>query len=700
MPNFDKLNARIAEMERRKQEAEVLAPPPNQPPAVETQPTQFHPGMWAAYADALPDIEGHERPAAEFKIDEVINKVDILEAYERWCGKMHPNVGNKRENIMISCPMPGHTDRNPSAAINTDKQTWMCYACEQGGDKYTIAAIKFGFDLSTYQDGQNFGELRRAMGKDLGLQFDFQPGIGYTVWAPPTEAEVRAKFTPPEPLPSSSETSTISQSSSAPSAEPAQPQLPVEVPPTASVPPVPLTPEPVTPSPPPEPYVHEERKYYYEDDKGIPFLEWENIVTPGTFLDSYMRACCVDDVAEEYHFWHGMIALSLVCGRNVYMIDSPPVFSNIFVVLLGTTATGKSKSKRHMTSVLRQVAPYDERMNSTGVQIVPTAASAETIISSFSNPIYDPNPLNKKTPVISGYHPVKGLIDLNEFKALMQRIQRSGSTMDTTLLQFYDSDDEVNTKSQTRGLIVAHKPHASLLTTVQPEVLAELLTAENEDSGFLNRFIFVGGPKKPIKVYGAERPNLADAISKLSTIRRWGQSGQHLPMTDGARDMLQKAFDDYIYRDLLAAGNAFSRVLLMIKKLALILAINEMYDKVDEYILSKVFQIYPYLLRFVKMRAAKQIVNIKSEAEELILQVLAKYFYPKQGETTIGATAGQIRPKINARKRPPIDQTNKMLFELARAGILEAIQVPSTTGRALTKYWFRDQETFNAYFSA
>ncbi|RYF11622.1 MAG: hypothetical protein EOO77_18990 [Oxalobacteraceae bacterium] len=138
----------------------------------------------------------------------------------------------------------------------------------------------------------------------------------------------------------------------------------------------------------------------------------------------------------------------------------------------------------------------------------------------------------------------------------------------------------------------------------------------------------------------------------------------------------------------------------MIKKLALILAINEMRTEIDEYILKKVFEIYPYLLQFVQMRAAKQVVNVKSEAEELILQVLAKYFYPQSGSTSIGATAGQLRPKINARKRPTTDQTNKILFELARAGVLEAIQVPSTTGRALTKYWFRDQETFNAYFSA
>ncbi len=103
------------------------------------------------------------RGSGESAIDGFLTGVDILDAYGRWCGKMEPEPGGKREGIKISCPNPAHPDNDPSAWINLDKGTYCCGGCQEGGDKYTIAGYHFDLDTKT-----QFPELKLAMAKDCG----------------------------------------------------------------------------------------------------------------------------------------------------------------------------------------------------------------------------------------------------------------------------------------------------------------------------------------------------------------------------------------------------------------------------------------------------------------------------------------------------------------------------------------------------
>src|SRR5687768_1442359 len=101
-------------------------------------------------------------------MDQVLEKISVIDAYNRWCRKMVPVVkGNQREGIKISCPIPGHTDNNPSAWISIDKQTWFCGGCQVGGDKYDIAAYWLGFPVPGYKDGSEFHKLRERMASDF-----------------------------------------------------------------------------------------------------------------------------------------------------------------------------------------------------------------------------------------------------------------------------------------------------------------------------------------------------------------------------------------------------------------------------------------------------------------------------------------------------------------------------------------------------
>lgn len=111
----------------------------------------------------IPEGPTHTSNPKWAELDDLLNNLGIIEAYNKWCGKSVPKMGRKREGIMVSCPIPGHEDRHPSAWVNTDNDRWFCGACNEGGDKYKLAAYRFGLDYKT-----QFPELKRRMGHDLG----------------------------------------------------------------------------------------------------------------------------------------------------------------------------------------------------------------------------------------------------------------------------------------------------------------------------------------------------------------------------------------------------------------------------------------------------------------------------------------------------------------------------------------------------
>src|SRR5690242_12548861 len=126
-----------------------------------------------------------QRSEEDRAMDRIIENIDIVDAYRRWCGKMNPVVrSGQTEGIKISCPIPGHVDNNPSAWINTDSQLWYCGGCDEGGDVHDLAAFHFGFPVPGYKEGAAFHDLRRKMAEDFGFTFTRYPG-GITVVTAP-----------------------------------------------------------------------------------------------------------------------------------------------------------------------------------------------------------------------------------------------------------------------------------------------------------------------------------------------------------------------------------------------------------------------------------------------------------------------------------------------------------------------------------
>lgn len=598
------------------------------------------------FADLIPD-DLYDRTDADKALDDAVAGIDIIAGYQRWCGKMNPKVHKgQRESIMISCPKPSHPDKTPSAWINLDKQTWFCGTCQEGGDVHDIAAYGLGFSVPGYKTGSDFHKLRIQMAKDFGFTFHEAPG-GVTY--------IEAPIIEPEPSDGTTESS--------------DPIVAVE-----------------------EPTVSEDEQLatveQIFDDGDLPqfdapSLDWRAVVPKNTFLDAYMNACRIDDVAEEYHFWNGLIAVGFAAGRMARLYDLQPVFGNLFVCTLGMSGSGKSKAERHLNTLIKEALPHDwTDPSSRGVKRVNTPGSAEVLISNFMKPIADPS--SPKT--IMYYAPVTGLISFNELSALVGRANRMGNVLKPTLMEFYDMQDMVSTSSLTSGSKEAHEPFASALTTTQPAALRTLLGRADDDSGFLNRWVFVAGPEKKKVAIGGARVDITPAIAPLQSILAWsGTFGDDDFVEWGpeAAEKFTKFFDERMYPDKLRAQSALiTRIDLLMKKIVLLLSANKREKIVSGKTVEEAISMYQYLLDCYAMPERELGRTLGTEIDDAIIYHADKQF-KKDGK---GITINQL-VKALKRRNYPKDMLVKHIDTLVKLDILRVeTSQTGTVGRPTTRY--------------
>lgn len=606
-------------------------------------------------ADLIPDEEsGYQRSDEELTIDRVIDNIDILDAYRRWIGKtIAPHRSGKREGIHVSCPLPNHPDKNPSAWVNLDKKTWYCGGCDVGGDVIDLAAIHFG--MGDYKSGKNFGEIRKRIAQDYGYTFVPVPGRAEpAIVAPAPEVEAPEPPAPPAPV--------------------------AVVPPASPEPTSDLAPVPATVAPPLASVSSIEPAEEDDDDQlDLPGLDWREIVTPDTFLDAYMRQVSHDDVPEEYHLWLGLMAIGMAIGRDVTLQDRRPVMGNLFVCILGRTGVGKSRATEHVNRLTQMAIPWSPSDPlSRGVKPISTPSSGENMIFQFSQTIQDPS--NPK--VVIGYQPIRGIVDYNELSGLVGRGNRQGSTVKSTLMQFFDASKTISSASMTHGAMRAEDAFASVLTTAQPRALRELLTQSDLDSGFLNRWIFVTGKMKPREAFGGTEIDLMPAVNPLVAIHEWAEGGKKVMWSNPeAKAEYLRLFQERLNPAELSDNAILARVNLMCKKLVLLLSANEMREEVTVEIVRKVEKIYDYLLevwgvperelgrtesREIEdkiMKIAQEWARKNPKSEAVPLRHIVKYFQAKKYESYMLERAlkvlvalGRLAPYVPVERktgRPP-----------------------------------------------
>lgn len=558
--------------------------------------------------DLIPEAQYEKKPE-DNEIDRLVDRIGIVEAYNRWCGKMRPVVRpGQVENIMCSCPLPGHKDDKASAWMNNQKNTWRCGVCIDGGDVLDLAAIHFGYKRPDYKVGRQFHELRRDIAKDYGyvVQQSANTDIPDNIYLPEPEVHVLQPVEPVDPEPTN-----------------VTPIRPIQ--------------EVVSPAEAAE-EVHAE----IEDFNIIfPTLDWRQVVTPGTFLESYMHACIIDDAAEEYHFWNGMLAIGLAVGRDITLFDTNPVYANILLCVLGKTGDRKTRSLGHLRKLLNTALPFDRSTGlSTGVKTMQSIASGEQLIAEFDQKI--PDPTNPKI-LIQGA-PIRGLTMYAELSGLIGRAARQGAVIKDTVMQFADCDDYISTSSRTGGHLEAIEPYMSAVTTTQPESLKDLVTSGDNTSGFLNRWIFASGKAKPKIPIGGEQVDITPCVDPLQRIH--GQPRRELKWTEGAH----KLFSDHCIKGIYpnqSENPILGRLDLLEKKLCLLLSINEGLWEVTEDIVTKVIKMHGYLIAAYGLTAENMVYESENNKiyNDIVRQI--QRMTPKD---KWGPTAKNIKDRLASKK--------------------------------------------------
>ena len=584
--------------------------------------------------DLVPEDQ-YERTDEQKAMDEIVANIGIVEAYTKWIGK---SVPKKRDGqvvgVMVSCPNPDHRDNRPSAWLNTEKNVWNCGKCEEGGDVHDFAAIHYGYPRPGYKEGALFHELREKMATDFGYVVTHLPGGVVSVSAPEEESseavsEVHERATEAEVI-----------------------------------------------------------DLYDDGDREIilPSLDWRPVVHPDTFLDAYMKACIQDDVPEEYHLFHGMLALGFAVGRDVRLSDLVPVYSNLFVCTLGRSGAGKSNARYHLDQLLATALPHDwSDPNSKGVRKITSPGSAEVLIHHFQKPITDPSDPKK----IIGYAPVRGLIDFNEFSSLVARTNRQGSALAPTLMQFYDMERQIATSSMTHGTKEATEPFASCLTTTQPLSLRKLFNGYDDASGFLNRYLFVPGTTKERVAIGGVRVDIGPAVEPLQNIAGWAGSflgNEMVEWSPEASKLFTQFFHDQIEPDKNKAGNdLLVRIDLTLKKLVLLFSINQHQKTVHEQAVKDAIYCYDFLKESYQLSAGQIGNTLTNEVSEAVLHQARR-----------AASRGQALSlneiaKLLKRRKYPNELLLKTVDSLVKLGFL-TVQQPKagSVGRPTVRYKYVD----------
>lgn len=597
--------------------------------------------------DLIPDILP-ERTEEDQEIDRIINSIPILDAYDKWCGGKRQEPRGRTEGIKCQCPVPGHKDENPSMWVNTDKNTWNCGRCEMGGDAYDLAAWKFGYPVPGYKDdGKMFHELREQMAEDFGYRVQKVAGTTI-VYKPEEESESNEDVQPAAHVqhnPHNDEKSdNISQM-----------------------------------------WATSDEEENIVMDALYPTIEWKELIPEDTFLYEYCKATSNDDSPEEYHFWHGLLALAHAVGRNIYLDDTKPVYGNMLTCLLGGTGYGKSRSRHWLDEVIEKACPFkDTGMGTEGVKIAPVPASGESLIKIFSYQTNDPNlPKGSARP----FMPVNAIVDFDEFSALLARANRQGNTLKPIIMSMADARNKVSTSSITSGDYYAEMPFCSITASTQPKAIRTLLNKTDAGSGFLNRWVFIGGPRKKREVIGGTRStirvDLGPAINLLKSIRAWGAKERPVYFDDDAFRELETFFRVSIFpaqdKD---ESDLLKRLDLLFKRIILLFCINEKKTTVDIEVVRRAESLLDYIVKCYEIINSEIGVTFMSELTTEIMRHIKRH----KESTGRGATARDLI-KYMARKNYSPDMIRKAIETMVALDWIEVVKPSkSTPGRPTIRY--------------
>ena len=627
----------------------------------------------AAHQASQPVQPANPGPSSDTSVKEHLRSIPMLDFYRaNFPVKAERPLAPPRH--LVSCfnsVFHSGGDKNPQLDINTDKNIYHCHACGVSGDMIDLLAVKYQrqdhnnrcpseavdqvieFAASELLPGQTYRNVSGVLvfaARDNPEQFPvFQMGTN----AAPNHAEFLA-----ESAVSEQKTLVFGPDDSAEDADNFD-------------------------------YAHL-----------APTLDWKTALNPHGFVARYIEHCSKLDSPPEFHLYNAFLALGMTAGKKIHIAEARPVYANVFICDMGPSGAGKSGAASVLKGVLRQAFPYNPDTG-MGVMLPATPASGETLVDTFRpafTPMTPPGTPRNQRPVTIFHENITGMIEYGELSALMARTARQGNTLDATLMDLYDCDDNrpPSTQSRTFGNVVARGAFGSLITTSQPRRIAKLINKDQVDSGFINRFLFVFGKLGKRKAAPEALPPVTSVVLHLQEIGNWCQKMKNLKGGEVQWDAAAFAvYEEFFHKQLdkLEMSSAIhGRVNVMMKKHLLWLCLDEQSDMITLDIVNRaVTHFWPYMdacIRIVKgqMPEEIQLKTIGQKENELLNGV-----YRFKQKNSKWPTAAELRKHTLRGAHWSGQDIAKLLKSLVDLGELEVIAPqPGGRGKPMPRYMLAD----------
>jgi len=281
-----------------------------------------------------------------------------------------------------------------------------------------------------------------------------------------------------------------------------------------------------------------------------------------------------------------------VIGNSArYQVEADHHHANLFVTLVGRSAKGrKGTSGGRVRSVIQAVDQQwiEERMKGG-------LSSGEGLINEVRDEVQKWNPKKKKLEIVDpGVNDKRLMVIEAEFGNALAVMERPGNTLSPTIRKAWDGH---TLSSLTKNCpLKATKPHISIVGHITEDELRAGITRTEMANGFANRFLFVCVRRSKLLPHGGsldetETQSLGDRIKAAVEM---GKTVGRLQMTETARRQWETIYPDLSAERPGLLGAITARAEAQCVRLAMIYALLDQQEKIDEPHLRAALAVWEY----------------------------------------------------------------------------------------------------------
>ncbi len=334
---------------------------------------------------------------------------------------------------------------------------------------------------------------------------------------------------------------------------------------------------------------------------------------------------------------------------------------------LFTAIVGKSSKARKGTSwqwVERVVEPADEAW---GGRVVKGLSSGEGLIFAVRDACEAPEPDD-------GVDDKRLMVVEAEFASVLKRISRDGNTLSAVMREGWDTG-RLQTLTK-RTPMRATGAHISVVTHITIEELRPLLSATDTANGFANRFLWVCAARSKLLPEGGslDVSSLSSLSSRLQRVISRAGDPKAYRRTEGARALWAEAYPQLSAESHGLFGQVTSRSEAQVVRLALLYAVLDGADEVDETHLGAALALWKYAEDSARFIFGDKFTDKTTNRVEELLS----------GAGTAGRTRNELFEAFNRHIKAEVLEA--ALENLKRAGRARSMPEPGA-GRTAER-WF------------